>query len=56
MSGLGSAIFDTAIGRCGIAWSEKGVVGIQLAEGSPQATGSRLARRFPGAVAATPPS
>ena len=55
MSGLGSAIFDTAIGGCGIAWSEQGVVGIQLPEGSPQATGSRMARRFPGAVAAMPP-
>lgn len=55
MSGLGTAMFETAIGRCGIAWGEDGVVGIQLPEASPQATGRRLARRFPEAVAATPP-
>jgi methylated-DNA-[protein]-cysteine S-methyltransferase len=26
----GFALFDTAIGRCGIAWGERGIVGLQL--------------------------
>ncbi|TML51275.1 MAG: cysteine methyltransferase, partial [Actinobacteria bacterium] len=26
------SLFDTAIGRCGIAWSEHGVTGVQLSE------------------------
>ena len=28
----GFTLFDTAIGRCGIAWGERGVVGVQLPE------------------------
>jgi hypothetical protein len=26
------ALFDTAIGRCGLAWGEHGIVGVQLPE------------------------
>jgi methylated-DNA-[protein]-cysteine S-methyltransferase len=32
MVGRGYAIFDTAIGRCGIVWSETGVMAVQLPE------------------------
>lgn len=32
MVGRGYAIFDTAIGRCGIIWSSTGVVAVQLPE------------------------
>ncbi|WP_407186053.1 methylated-DNA--[protein]-cysteine S-methyltransferase [Bradyrhizobium centrosematis] len=32
MVGRGYAIFDTAIGRCGIVWSATGVVAVQLPE------------------------
>jgi tyrosyl-tRNA synthetase len=32
MSGYGYTVFDTAIGRCGIAWGGNGVIGVQLPE------------------------
>ena len=32
MAGRGYAIFDTGVGRCGIAWSDAGIVGVQLPE------------------------
>jgi methylated-DNA-[protein]-cysteine S-methyltransferase len=43
------AIFETAIGCCGIVWSERGIAGVQLPERSETATRSRLLRRFPAA-------
>jgi methylated-DNA-[protein]-cysteine S-methyltransferase len=55
MTGTAFTMFDTAIGSCGIAWGEHGVVGVQLPESSPSATRARLARRFPGAPHASPP-
>jgi methylated-DNA-[protein]-cysteine S-methyltransferase len=48
------ALFDTAIGRCGIAWGERGIVGVQLPESRTAATRAQLGRRFPGAVEARP--
>lgn len=48
-------LFDTAIGRCGIAWSARGVVGVQLPGGREPETRARLLRRFPGAREASPP-
>jgi methylated-DNA-[protein]-cysteine S-methyltransferase len=42
----GYALFETAIGRCGIVWSARGIVGVQFPEGSEQATRNRLQRRF----------
>jgi methylated-DNA-[protein]-cysteine S-methyltransferase len=48
------AVFDTAIGWCGIAWSGQGVVGVQLPERREQETRSRLSKRFPGASEAPP--
>jgi methylated-DNA-[protein]-cysteine S-methyltransferase len=50
------ALFDTVIGWCGVAWSERGIVGVQLPEGGEQATRSRLRRRFPDAGEAVPPA
>jgi hypothetical protein len=32
MTGRGYSIFDTGIGRCGIAWSPAGIIGVQLPE------------------------
>jgi len=49
------ALFDTAIGRCGIAWSERGVIGVQLPERSDSATRTRLMRHCPTADE-TPPT
>ena len=48
------ADFATAIGRCGIAWSDRGVVGVQLPEASEAATRAQLQRRFPAATEAPP--
>lgn len=49
-------LFDTAIGRCAIAWGGNGIVGVQLPEGRDAATRARLLDRFPGArEAAAPP-
>ena len=50
------AIFDTAIGSCGIVWSERGVTGVQIHDGSERATRARLLRRFAGAQEALPPA
>lgn len=52
----GFALFDTAIGRCAIAWAERGVTGVQLPEGTPMATRKRMALRFPGIVERAPPA
>src|SRR5205085_5335805 len=54
MEECGFALFDTAIGRCGIAWSGAGLIGVQLPEASDALAGRRLAKRFPGAVAGQP--
>ena len=54
MTACGAALFDTAIGRCGIAWGPRGIVGVQL----PEAAGAeraRLLRRSPGAAESAPP-
>lgn len=51
----GFALFDTAIGRCGIAWGERGIVGVQLPEGRDEETRARLQKRFPQARESAPP-
>jgi methylated-DNA-[protein]-cysteine S-methyltransferase len=53
---IGFALFETAIGHCGIVWSERGVVGVQLPERSEDATRRRVLRRFPAARGARPPA
>jgi methylated-DNA-[protein]-cysteine S-methyltransferase len=55
MQGRSFAFFDTVIGRCGVAWGESGLVGMQLPEATPGAAWSRLRKRFPDAVEAPPP-
>jgi methylated-DNA-[protein]-cysteine S-methyltransferase len=49
------AIFDTAIGRCGIAWSGRGIASLQLPEARERETRARLLARFPGAREEHPP-
>ena len=49
-------LFDTAIGRCGIAWSERGISGVQLPERDERATRARMRRRFPDAGETAPPA
>jgi methylated-DNA-[protein]-cysteine S-methyltransferase len=55
MKGQGFTLFETAIGRCGIAWGERGIVGVQLPEARELATRARMAERFPDAEEGTPP-
>ena len=43
------ALFDTAIGVCGIAWTEHGVCGVQLPEPNAETARARLRRRVVGA-------
>ena len=49
------ALFETAIGCCGIVWSERGIASVQLPERSKAATRNRLLRRFPMARDDAPP-
>ena len=55
MTAQGFTLFDTVIGRCGLAWGERGLIGVQLPESSPGAAWARLRKRFPEAVEAEPP-
>jgi methylated-DNA-[protein]-cysteine S-methyltransferase len=55
MTARGFASFDTAIGRCAIAWGGRGVVAVQLPEERESATRRRVVRRLPGAHEARPP-
>ena len=55
MAGRGYTIFDTAIGRCGIAWGDCGIVGVQLPEAREIETRRRLFRLYPDARELAPP-
>jgi len=48
-------LFDTPIGRCGVAWDGEMIVGVQLPEARVADTRQRLRERFDGARAGTPP-
>ena len=56
MNESGFALFDTAIGRCAIAWGERGLLGVQLPEGDTARTRARMRRRFPAARESSPPA
>jgi methylated-DNA-[protein]-cysteine S-methyltransferase len=56
MTAGGFALFDTAIGRCGIAWGERGLTAVQLPEADDRATRARLLRRCPDVREASPPA
>jgi methylated-DNA-[protein]-cysteine S-methyltransferase len=55
MSGRGYTIFDTMIGRCGIAWGQDGIVGVQLPEAREIETRRRLYQLYPEAREQRPP-
>lgn len=55
MSGRAYTIFDTAIGRCGIAWGHAGIVGVQLPETREIETRKRLFSLYPDAREMRPP-
>ena len=49
------AIFDTAIGRCGIVWGARGIVSVQLPMGDENKTRARLHQRHDDIAEAPPP-
>ncbi len=49
MTGRGYSVFDTGIGRCGIAWGDHGIVGVQLPEAREIETLRRMLREYPDA-------
>jgi len=54
MTGYYFALFDTAIGSCGIVWGTRGINGVQLPMGSEDKTRSRIFQRY-GDIAEAPP-
>ncbi len=50
------AIFDTAIGRCALAWGPRGILAVQLPEPREAGTRARVLRQHPGAREARPPA
>jgi methylated-DNA-[protein]-cysteine S-methyltransferase len=55
MAGRGYTIFDTAVGRCGIAWGDAGILGVQLPEAREIETRRRMLRQYPDARELRPP-
>jgi methylated-DNA-[protein]-cysteine S-methyltransferase len=55
MAGRGYSIFDTDLGRCGIAWGDLGIVGVQLPEAREIDTRKRLLQLCPEARELRPP-
>ena len=51
----GFAVFDTAIGACAVAWSERGITGVWLPEPCEAALRERLRHRLAGIPETTPP-
>ena len=56
MAQAGYALFDTALGCCGVAWNAHGLRALQLPEADAATARARLLRRAPGAVEALPPA
>ena len=54
-TGHGFALFDTAIGRCGIAWGTQGIAAVQLPAHNDRGMRARLLRLVPAACEAMPP-
>lgn len=49
-------IFDTAIGRCGVVWGERGITSVQLPMGDEKKTRTRLRQRHGDLIEAEPPA
>jgi methylated-DNA-[protein]-cysteine S-methyltransferase len=50
------AVFDTALGRCALVWTSRGIAGVNLPEGDEAKTRARLKKRFPEAHEVAPPA
>jgi len=55
MNAAGFALFDTAIGRCAIAWGASGIRGVYLPESTASKTRRRLSLRHPELNESVPP-
>ena len=55
MATLGFALFNTAIGYCGIAWREAMLAGVQLPEEDEAGSRARMKMRFLGVLELPPP-
>jgi methylated-DNA-[protein]-cysteine S-methyltransferase len=55
MAGRGYNIFETGIGRCGIAWGDLGIVGVHLPEAREIETRRQMLRQYPDARELRPP-
>ena len=55
MTGRGYTVFDTGIGRCGIAWGDLGIIGVQLPEAREIETRGRMLRQYPDTRELRPP-
>lgn len=51
----GFALFDTAIGRCGMVWNHRGITGVQLPGARVAETRAALRRAWPGVREAPAP-
>ena len=56
MTDYSFAIFDTPIGRCGIAWGPRGINAVQLPMGNEEKTRGRIRQRYGDIVEAPPPA
>lgn len=48
-------LFETPVGACGIAWTARGIVALQLPEATPARTRARMLRGLPDACEAAAP-
>jgi methylated-DNA-[protein]-cysteine S-methyltransferase len=56
MSSHSFAIFDTAIGACGVVWGPRGINGVQLPMRDEEKTRSRIVQRYGKIAEAEPPA
>jgi len=54
MTGFSYVMFDTAIGRCGVVWGERGINAVQLPMSNEDKTRARIRQRY-GDIAEAPP-
>lgn len=55
MANVEYALFDTPLGRCAVAWTERGVAGLELPDASPDGLVNRFVSRWGTVRRAKPP-
>ena len=57
MDAAGFCLFETPIGACGLAWTERSIVGVLLPDDrGPAGTRARMQHSFPTALLSEPPA